>query len=65
MSRNFTPTTCRNCTRAFDLANPWVRLSPDSDFAECPHCGKRTEVKADSIRRARAIREEGNGDAAD
>ena len=40
----FTPTTCKNCNCAFDVANPWVNLVPGNDASICPHCGQMMEV---------------------
>ena len=58
MSRNPIFTTCKNCTRGFNLTNPLVELLPGVDAATCPHCGQKTEADAESMRRARIARAE-------
>jgi hypothetical protein len=47
-------TTCGSCGRAYNLANPEVRL--DATGAFCVHCGRRSDIPAEDLDRAREVR---------
>jgi hypothetical protein len=53
-SDDFIPTTCKQCNRGFNVANPWVQLEPPC--AICPHCGQRTMVDEKTMERAKDAR---------
>ena len=56
MPRGTIFSTCQQCNRGYNLANPLVELTDTG--AKCPHCGQCTDAAEEDLKRAREERTE-------